>query len=188
MPPVRTPGAYLAWLLAAGTLLPAFGGSALAGAPQSCDTSRYPLSTPTARFVDNGDGTVTDKQSQRMWMRCAVGQTWSAGTCSGAAAALSWQSALDAAQSVNRRGSFFYSDWRLPQIPELAGIAERQCQNPRINLVIFPNTPAQAFWTATSRQSTGAEFFAFTLSFGPDGVKYASKEEMHDVRFVRTAP
>jgi hypothetical protein len=159
------------------------------GAPtQSCDVSLYPLSTPTARYVDNGDGTVTDKESKLMWMRCAVGQTWAKGTCSGAAAALTWQAALEAAQAINKRGNFFFSDWRVPQVPELAGIAERQCKNPRINLTVFPGTPSVAFWTATSRPSKTVETSAFVLGFGADGIKYVSKEETHDVRLVRTAP
>ncbi len=155
---------------------------------QSCDVGSYPLSTPTTRFTDNGDGTVTDKDSKLMWMRCAVAQTWAKGTCSGTAAALTWQGALDAAQAINKRGEFFFSDWRLPQLPELAGIAERQCKNPRINLTVFPGTPSVAFWTATSRPSTAVEGFAFVLGFGADGIKYVSKEEMHDVRLVRTSP
>jgi hypothetical protein len=157
-------------------------------AGQSCDVSLYPLSTPTARFEDNGDGTVTDKESKLMWMRCAVGQTWAKGTCSGAAAALTWQGGLDAAQTINKRGNFFFSDWRLPQVPELAGIAERQCKNPRINLTVFPRTPSAPFWTATSRPSTAVETFAFVLGFGADGIQYVSKEETHDVRLVRTTP
>jgi hypothetical protein len=155
---------------------------------QSCDVSVYPLSTPTSRFEDNGDGTVTDKASKLMWIRCALGQTWANGTCSGAAAALTWQGAIDAAQAINKRGKFFFGDWRLPQVPELAGIAERQCSNPRINLTVFPGTPSAAFWTATSRPSTAVEASAFVLGFGADGIRYVSKEEMHDVRLVRTTP
>jgi len=155
---------------------------------QSCDVSVYPLSTPTTRFTDNGDGTVTDKESNLMWMRCAVGQTWAHGTCAGTATALNWQGALDAARTINQRGTYFFSDWHLPQVPELAGIAERQRKNPRINLTVFPGTPPVAFWTATSRPSTTVEAFAFVLGFGADGVRYVSKEETHDVRLVRIAP
>ncbi len=155
---------------------------------QSCDVSVYPLSTPTSRFEDNGDGTVTDKASKLMWIRCALGQTWAHGTCSGAAAALTWQGALDAARAINKSGTLFFSDWRLPQLPELAGIAERQCKNPRINLAVFPATPPATFWTATSRPTGAVETFAFVLGFGADGIAYVSKEEMHHVRLARTAP
>ena len=154
---------------------------------QKCDVTLYPLSSPTTRFEDHRDGTVTDTQSKLMWMRCAVGQEWMKGHCVGTAARLSWAGAVEAAGAVNRRGNFFFSDWRLPQVPELAGIAERQCKNPRINLNVFPETPSDAFWTATSR-ATGDADFAFVIGFGGDGVKYSSKLEGHDVRLVRTAP
>jgi hypothetical protein len=155
---------------------------------QVCDTTQYPLSSPTSRFEDHGDGTVTDKQSNLMWMRCAAGQRWSAGSCLGEPSALTWNAAQGVAQSINKSGNFFYNDWRIPQIPELAGIAERQCRDPRINLSVFPNTPADDFWTASTRQTTGTAAFAFVLSFGPSGVRYESKEEKHHVRLVRTAP
>jgi hypothetical protein len=169
-----------------------------------CDTSLYPLSSPTSRFEDGSDGTVTDKQSKLMWMRCAVGQSWSHGACSGQSAGLTWADAQRAATSVNKSGKFFYSDWRLPQLPELASISERQCKSPRINLEVFPNTAPDFFWSATSRPAGAAsappgsgsaaaaanetpDQFAFVLSFGPDGVAYANKQEQHDVRLVRSA-
>ncbi len=170
-----------------------------------CDTSIYPLSSPTSRFEDGHDGTVTDKQSKLMWMRCAVGQNWTKGTCAGQSASLSWDDAQRAATTINKSGQLFYSDWRLPQLPELASIAERQCKSPRINLEVFPGTVADFFWSATSRPAGAAsappgsaapaaatssetpDHFAFALSFGPDGVSYANKREQHDVRLVRSA-
>jgi hypothetical protein len=157
-------------------------------ADQSCDTSAYPLSSPSSRFEDHGDGTVTDKQSNLMWMRCSVGQTWTAGSCTGTPSALAWSDAVQSAAALNTKGKFFYKDWRLPKLPELASIVERQCKQPRINIQIFPGTPAALYWSATSRQSPIEEPLAFTLSFGPEGVSYTAKAEQHDVRFVRTAP
>ncbi len=180
-------------------------GSQSAGAMRTdCDTSLYPLSSPTSRFEDGSDGTVTDRQSKLMWMRCPIGQTWNRGTCAGQSSALTWADAEQAVKIINKSGKLFYSDWRLPQLPELASITERQCKSPRINLEVFPNTVADFFWSATSRpaQAAGAppgsaaasqvleetaDRFAFVLSFGPDGVSYANKQEQHDVRLVRSA-
>jgi hypothetical protein len=166
-----------------------------------CDTSTYALSSPTSRFEDGRDGTVTDKQSKLMWMRCAIGQNWSQGTCAGQSSALTWADAAQAAKDINKSGKLFYSDWRLPQLPELASISERQCKSPRINLEIFPGTAPDFFWSATSRPpgtangppgsaaagSDTPDHFAFTLSFGPEGVSYTNKQEQHDVRLVRSA-
>jgi Protein of unknown function (DUF1566) len=157
-------------------------------AQQRCDTSAYPLSAPTERFEDHADGTVTDKRSQLMWLRCAGGQRWSASQCSGAAKAMNWQDAQAFAAEINKQGSFFYADWRLPKVHELATIAERQCSNPRINLAVFPGTPAAAFWSASARPADRSETGAFVLGFGADGVSYEDRTELHFVRLVRTGP
>ncbi len=155
---------------------------------QSCDTSRYALSTPTTRFEDHADGTVTDTQSNLMWQRCSAGQRWAAGHCSGTPSLLSWAQALALAKSLNQSGTAFYNDWRLPQIHELAGIAERQCRNPRVNLTVFPETPSADYWSFTSRDPAGLDDSAFMLSFGAEGVKYENRQAKHYVRLVRNGP
>jgi hypothetical protein len=157
-------------------------------ADQSCDTSIYPLSTPSSRFEDHGDGTVTDRLSKLMWMRCSAGQTWSSGRCDGEALDLNWQAAQTTVQEINQAGKFFFKDWRVPQLPELASIAERQCRDPRINLEIFPGTAPTAYWTATSRSPEPGAAEAYTLSFGAEGVINSAKTEAHALRLVRTAP
>jgi hypothetical protein len=164
----------------------------LAAAPvlasQSCDTSTYPMSTPTARFSDNGDGTVTDKQSGLMWMRCALGQQWTGATCSGDPSSYSWQAAQTAASALNAQGGYaHHADWRMPHIPELAMIVERQCANPRINLALFPATPSSYFWTATGRRGKGQDGQAYLLSFGPEGASPNAKDDPHFARLVRAA-
>ena len=163
-------------------------GSTNAAANQSCDTSRYPLSAPTARFTDNGDGTVTDTRTQVMWMRCSMGQNWTGSMCDGAPSAMPWQAAQDAATAMNRRGGYAkHDDWRVPRIAQLANIAEVQCADPRTNLTIFPGTPASAFWTASNRPGKGNEDQAFVLSFGPEGTGGDAKTEPHFVRLMRTS-
>ena len=126
-------------------------------AQQTCDTGNYSLSTPTHQFEDHGDGTVTDQKSKLMWMRCSSGQSWFDARCTGPAAKHSWQSAQAAASTVNQDGSFFYNDWRVPLVRELATIAERQCENPRINLSIFPDTPAGVYWISSTRRGVTAQ-------------------------------
>jgi hypothetical protein len=158
-------------------------GSTTAFADQSCDASHYPLSAPTARFTDNGDGTVTDTITHVMWMRCSLGQTWTGSTCEGTPAELPWQAAQDEAVSINKRGGFAkHADWRMPSIPELANIVEVQCANPRTNLAVFPQTPAAFYWTASNRRD---EQQAFILSFGPQGTGDDVKTQPHYVRLMR---
>jgi hypothetical protein len=156
-----------------------------ANAEQTCDTSVYPLSSPVNRFIDNGDGTLSDVEPDLTWMRCSLGQVWAGKTCTGTPVTYTWKSAQDAANKLNHEGGFAnHVDWRVPQIRELATIAERQCSNPRINLTLFPYTPAVYFWTATTRIGKGMEGFGYALSFGPEGVGHKKKSEMLDVRLV----
>jgi hypothetical protein len=155
---------------------------------QVCDASRYPLSAPTDRFADNGDGTVTDKQSNLMWMRCSAGQQWSEGDCVGDAGLYSLESANQLADEINRSGIHFFNDWRLPTLPELAGIAERQCSDPRINLEVFPETPSSVYWTSSERPGKQDAGLAYGLSFGAEGVIRIPKSEPHLLRLVRTGP
>ncbi len=165
----------------------------LAAAPvraeQLCDTKTYPLSTPTSRFADHGDGTVTDTQSGITWMRCAIGQSWTGKACDGQPTALSWQGAQDVAASLDQHNGYAgHTDWRMPRIPELAMIAERQCADPRINLEIFPGTPADIFWTASQRRGAGNEGQAYYLSFGKEGTGGADKAALHFARLMRPPP
>ena len=151
---------------------------------QTCDIQSRPLSTPNERFKDNGDGTLTDIQSGLTWMRCALGQTWNSATCVGTPSGHAWQATLNAADQLNKQGGYAgHRDWRVPHIPELAMISERQCADPRINLGLFPATPAAPFWSATPRK--GFDNDAYMLSFGPEGATPSNKGEGHFVRLVR---
>lgn len=151
-------------------------------AEQICDTHTYPMSVHAEQYRDNGDGTVTDNQSKLTWMRCALGQSWTGATCAGTASTHTWQSAQDAAKRLSHESGYAgHHDWRVPQIPELAMIVERQCANPRTNLALFPATPSVYFWTATVPADPGN---AYVLSFGEEGARYKGKEEALNVRLV----
>ena len=169
--------ASLVGLLAANGAVPA---------AQTCDTRLAPASAPRTAFEEHDDGTVTDRRSRLMWMRCSVGQDWAGGRCAGDAQSLSFRSAQSTASDINRMGSHFFSDWRLPRAPELASIADRECADPRIDLALFPDTPAEFYWTTTMRPQP-AEGFAFALSFGPEGIRYVDQASVAHVRLVRDA-
>jgi hypothetical protein len=157
-------------------------------AEQVCNTEQFPLSSPSERFTDNEDGTITDDVSQLMWMRCSAGQEWMDGACIGEAQRYDWEAAATVAERLGSDGEQFFNDWRVPSLRELALIVERECENPRINLEAFPNTPAGFYWSGSLRPGEGFDTFAYALSFGPDGVRHLAKQERHYVRLVRTAP
>lgn len=157
-------------------------------AQQACDARVDAAPAPPARFQDNGDGTVTDLASKLMWMQCSGGQTWRGGRCDGSVAAYGWADARALAEQANRDGSAFFNDWRLPALRELATLTDRRCRNPRTDLASFPGTPAAAYWSSTPRPGEPAGGRVLALSFGPEGVVLARKDERLHVRLVRTGP
>ena len=81
----------------------------------------------------------------------------------------------------------FFNDWRLPSVRELATISERRCRNPRLNLSVFPDSPARPYWSASLRPGGADESAAYGLDFGDAGVQLLPKESPNLVRLVRNA-
>ena len=64
---------------------------------------------PEGRFVDNGDGTITDLATGLMWQKADSGMT------------LNWEEALEYSEELELGG---HDDWRLPNVKELQGILD----------------------------------------------------------------
>ncbi len=156
------------------------------GAEAACIAS-IPASSPSSRFADNTDGTVTDMRTGLMWMRCSLGQTWSGSSCTGTAAQYVWADALALAQSSTFAG---HGDWRVHNVKELMSIVERQCAYPAINSEIFPATTNWYYWTSSPNVS-GNVANAYTVSFSqgtdvPDAKSSADSMRHYHARLVRT--
>jgi len=154
------------------------GGQALA----ACVTT-VTASTPTADFIDHANGTVTHSKTGLMWKQCSEGLS-GAGCATGAATLLTWQGALQAAQTLNRGGGFAgFTDWRVPNIKELNAIVENQCSAPAINATIFPATVSSGYWSSSAyaANATGAWYVYFGGGNGGAGGKGFSSY----VRLVR---
>jgi len=105
------------------------------------------LSAATAeRYTISTNGAeVTDKKTGLIWQRCAVGMVYNGSTCSGAARMFTNEDMLLFVKSESVRTGIA---WRLPYTSEYFSIADREF-NPTINPILFPNTPFDAFWSAT---------------------------------------
>lgn len=102
--------------------------------------------TPDSRYTDHGDGTVSDNSTGLMWQQCSEGRS-GARCLSGSLQLFTWQAALQQAEASTFAG---YSDWRLPNVKELASLVELRCIGPAINLTIFPATPPHGlYWSST---------------------------------------
>jgi Protein of unknown function (DUF1566) len=153
---------------------------------QTCQTKTIEESTPTSRFTFDEAGLVTDKETGITWMRCALGQQWDGATCSGKANTYDWQNAMNEVKKINASKYGGHSDWRLPYIPELASIVERQCFNPRVNLTVFPATPSITFWSGMERM--GYADMAYALDFGKGNASPKNKSIKGAVRLMHDGP
>lgn len=108
-------------------------------------------------FVDNGDGTVTDRATGLMWMKNDSGRP------------VNWEKALEYAENLEYAG---YNDWRLPNVKELQSIVDyhhapdaRSASNrgPAIDPIFRLTDDESWFWTSTTHVENG---FGYYVCFG----------------------
>lgn len=136
---------------------------------------------PNSRYIEHGDGTVTDLVTGLMWQKCSLGQEWSVIGCSGDSSGVDWQSALLLA---SENTAFGYGDWRLPNIKELASLLAIDRANPAINSEVFPNTYSDAYWTNTPYVIGRGSAWVVSFDYGDDGSSDYSV--INHVRLVRS--
>ncbi|KAA6187931.1 DUF1566 domain-containing protein [Thiohalocapsa marina] len=128
------------------------------------------------RYRDLRDGTVIDVRTGLQWMRCALGQTWDGLACKDDAQKFDWESALAAAESLNRSGGYAgYRDWRVPTIEELKEL--RYCMK------AFQGSPDSAFWSSSPNADYSGSAWSVHFYYGYvyDSLKYYQRY----VRLVR---
>lgn len=115
-------------------------------------------------FVDNGDGTITDKATGLIWMKADSGR------------GMDWPSALEYAETLELAG---HDDWRLPSAKELQSIVDYSRSpdstdsaaiDPVFEVTEITNEKGQPdygwYWTSTSHvRGTGSEA-AIYVTFG----------------------
>jgi hypothetical protein len=145
---------------------------------QTCNTAIV-ADAPNSRYQIT-TSTVLDKQTGLVWMRCAVGQTWNGTGCTGLPTYMSWQTALQTAESTAFAGK---SDWRLPNQKELQSLVESRCYAPAINTAIFAGATTDGFWSSSPYAYYSSNAWFVNFNYG-DG--YGSSENNnYAVRLVR---
>jgi len=116
-----------------------------------------PATVMQDRFVDNQDGTISDRATHLMWIK----NGWRVDFIS----AVTWFEAIEKCKSF-RLGN--YTDWRLPTIEEWGGVIDSNRQNPAI---IEPNPfeniiTHMPYWTQSISSYSQAHIHTVGLYFG----------------------
>lgn len=124
------------------------------------------------KFIDNQNGTVTDKATGLMWMQLDSGHLKAGEKKDGK---LNWQQALAWAENLDYAG---YSDWRLPNAKELQSIVDYSkapsvTATPAIaevfqTSILYENNKQDYpyFWTSTTHRQMRVANAAVYISFG----------------------
>ncbi len=149
-------------------------------------------------YVDNGDGTITDK---------ATGLTWSQ---EDSGKGMNWEAALAYVQELNAKNYLGHSDWRLPNSKELHSIVDinrspRTTQSPAIDPLFKCSVEkneaglddAPYYWTSTTHDSAGSKKSGFALyipfgeamgTSGRGGTPASNWNDVHGAGCQRSAP
>ena len=129
--------------------------------------------------IDASTNTVIDTTAALMWMRCPLGYTIENNRCinSSATANFTWEQALIAASNTSYAG---FDNWRLPNRKELDTLVDRNCFEPAQNVLLFPVTTTQNFWTNSaypfnSQSAWGIEFDLGSHKSLPKSGEYAAR-------------
>jgi hypothetical protein len=96
------------------------------------------------RFVEHGDGTVTDTKTGLMWAAKDNGSP------------INWIDARSHCQNYSGGG---HTDWRMPTLAELASLYDPGAKNKRgYHVTKLIDTSAQSCWASETRDFTAARF------------------------------
>jgi hypothetical protein len=142
------------------------------------------------RYTVHHNGTVTDNNTGLMWKVCSEGQSWSkqsdnTASCSGSARGTNWKASLELVNNYTFPASDGYSDWRLPNIQELASLLALDRSNPSINSTIFPNTSKSRYNNSSPFAHDDVNNRLVTFGFSSGLSEDPARESRRYIRLVR---
>ena len=150
-------------------LLKRYGGLLLAiSFFSSCDFSRVEVScnehlasAGLGHFEDRQRGVIHDATTNLDWFRCPVGQRFAARGCVGEPLLMSLvETESYIAEIAVKAGA----QWRLPNYSEFASITRKDCLNPALNPIAFPNILIENFWAKGVDTNAGKPCVVYTLN------------------------
>jgi hypothetical protein len=127
-----------------------------------CGSSAY-----AGRFVDNGNGTVTDTKTKLMWQKITE-------------SAMNYESAVAYCKNLTIAG---HADWRLPTKNEMMSLVDINFSKPVIDIGTFPDSISFGYWTSTPSAEDPDDIVFINFVSGKPG--NADKSDTYYVRAVR---
>ncbi|MCP4233984.1 MAG: DUF1566 domain-containing protein [Aestuariibacter sp.] len=137
-------------------------------AAQTC-IDAIDATAPDSRYTNNNNGTVTDADTGLMWKQCSEGLS-GVDCTTDSATQHTWQEALLLVDALNTSVDGFagHTDWRLPNIKELASLVEEACHSPAINETLFPNTISSYYWSSSAYAYNSSHAWNVSFNYGSD--------------------
>ncbi|MDD3320240.1 MAG: DUF1566 domain-containing protein [Paludibacter sp.] len=101
-------------------------------------------------FTDNGNGTVTDNNTQLMWQKTDGGE-------------MTYENAVNYVETSTLAG---FTDWRLPTAQELFSIHHFDTNNPALNTTYFTKTLAEYWWSSEKQAENATHIWATNAGGG----------------------
>ena len=139
-------------------------------------------SSISSDFIDKGFY-VIDLKNRIEWLKCTTGQQWSdeKQDCLGDPVKLDFEEIKLALDILNQE---IEGTWRLPNRKELESLICKDCDGAKIDLILFPQTPAQPFWTSQRNWWSPKFFWSVNFFTGHSYGRFVPEKKLF-VRFVR---
>ncbi|MGB9715575.1 MAG: DUF1566 domain-containing protein [Thermodesulfovibrionales bacterium] len=138
---------------------------------------------PEPRFIDNGDGTITDNLTGLMWLKDG-----------GCLKKKKWSNSLDTIAYFNNNPEYYncmeytanYSDWRLPDVKELESLINYGVPNSAewLNSQGFMNMNSFYYWSSTTHQANYRYAWIVKMSNGRK-IRYLKSYGYYNILAVR---
>ena len=128
--------------------------------------------------VKTDDGSIHDKDNTYTWYHS--NPTTNGGNAGTPGDGTDTEDFINALNAASFGG---YSDWRLPTIMELTGLAHLEKLEPAIDTEYFPNTFSSNYWSSTTIANGSDSAWSVDFYYGDDGNNYKSNPYyVHAVR------
>ena len=136
--------------------------------------------TYSKNFIDKGYY-VIDLKNRVEWLKCSVGQVWENENCIGDPIKITLNDAQNLTDQVSIQ---LGGEWRLPDKKELMSLICKVCNKAKIDESLFPETPAEIFWTSQRNWWSPKFFWSVNFFTGYTYGRFVPEKKLF-VRFLR---